>query len=97
LGRAVLHDVYPALNKKHSNERTHPLELNLQVAERMGGVMRGAASALMVTLCDALGVFKSMAGEAPATAAEIAAHTGLHERWVQEMLYQLVSSSHDAC
>jgi hypothetical protein len=81
----------------HNAEHVHPLELNLQVAERMGGVMLGAVTALMVSLCDALGVFKSMAGEAPATAAEIAARTGLHERWVREMLYQLVSSPHHAC
>ena len=62
----------------------------MQVAERMAQNLCGAATVLMVGLADSLGIFKHMAGKPPASSAAIAAATALHERWVRELLYQLV-------
>lgn len=62
----------------------------VKVAERMGGYLCGAATTLMVALGDSLGLFRYMAGMPPATSSDIADGTNLHERWVREMLYQLV-------
>jgi len=62
----------------------------MQVAERMGSNLVGAITVLMVGLADSLGIFKHMAGQAPQTAATVAAASGLHERWVRELLHQLV-------
>eukprot|EP00892_Ulva_mutabilis_P011496 jgi/Ulvmu1/8719/UM047_0060.1 len=69
-----------------------PEETGEEVAGRMAGLMCGASTVLMVGLADSLGVFKHMAGRAPETTKEVAAGTGLHERWVRELLYQLASS-----
>ena len=66
----------------------------MQVAERMGQNMSGAVTVLMVGLADSLGIFKHMAGKPPATSTAIATATGLHERWVRELLYQLVRIPH---
>ena len=59
----------------------------------MGGYLCGASTTLMVALGDSLGLFRYMSGKSPASSKEIASGTGLHERYVREMLYQLVCTS----
>jgi SAM-dependent methyltransferase len=51
--------------------------------------MGGATAAAMVYLGDRLGLFRALAEGGAATSAELAAHTGLHERWVREWLRAL--------
>lgn len=41
-------------------------------------------------MADKLGVFKYMAQAGPKDTKEIAKGTGLHERWIREMMHQLV-------
>lgn len=52
------------------------------------GHLTGAVTSAMIHLGDRLGLYRALyaAGE-PLTAAELAARTGLHERWVREWLY----------
>eukprot|EP00892_Ulva_mutabilis_P011495 jgi/Ulvmu1/8718/UM047_0058.1 len=69
-----------------------PCESGEEVAGRMAGNLCGAATVLMAGLADSLGIFKYMAGRAAETPAEVAAGTGLHERWVRELLYQLATA-----
>lgn len=50
--------------------------------------LQGAVTAGMVHLGDRLGLYRALAaGEGPLTAAELAAATDLHERWVREWAY----------
>jgi SAM-dependent methyltransferase len=47
--------------------------------------LEGAITAGMIHLGDRLGLYRALAeAEGPVTAAELAARTGLHERWVRE-------------
>jgi SAM-dependent methyltransferase len=50
------------------------------------GDMGAAASAVMVLIGDQLGLYKTLAEEGPATAAELAKRTGTSERYVREWL-----------
>lgn len=47
---------------------------------------QGEVVSLMIHLGDRLGLYRSMAGAGPLTAAELAARTGLHQRWLLEWL-----------
>lgn len=49
--------------------------------------MNGAVTAALIQLGDALGLYRGLADGGPATSAELASRTGLHERWVREWLY----------
>jgi Methyltransferase domain/Rv2258c-like winged HTH domain len=50
--------------------------------------LEGAVTALMVHVGDRLGLYKALAAAGgPVTSAELAAQTGLDERWVREWLY----------
>lgn len=50
--------------------------------------LQGAVTAAMVHLGDRLGLYRALAAaEGPPTAGELAAATGLHERWVREWAY----------
>jgi 2-polyprenyl-3-methyl-5-hydroxy-6-metoxy-1,4-benzoquinol methylase len=55
-------------------------------ALRVWGYKQGEMVALMLHLGDRLGLYQAMAGRGPMTAAELAAATGLHERWLLEWL-----------
>jgi 2-polyprenyl-3-methyl-5-hydroxy-6-metoxy-1,4-benzoquinol methylase len=48
----------------------------------------GAMTSAMVHLGDRLGLYRALAELANATSEELAAHTGLHERWLREWLAQ---------
>lgn len=58
-----------------------------EYAKRVFGTLQGAVSAGMIHLGDRLGLYRALA-EGPATSAELAARTGLDERWVREWLHQ---------
>ena len=47
---------------------------------------QGEIVSLMVHLGDRLGLYRALDGRGPVTAAELAAATGLHERWLREWL-----------
>lgn len=49
-------------------------------------VKQGEVVALMIHLGDRLGLYRSMAGQGPLRAADLAARTGLVERWLLEWL-----------
>jgi 2-polyprenyl-3-methyl-5-hydroxy-6-metoxy-1,4-benzoquinol methylase len=55
-------------------------------ALKVWGYKQGEVVALMVHLGDRLGIYQAMAGQAPMTAPQLAARTGLHERWLREWL-----------
>ena len=53
----------------------------------------GEVVSLMIHLGDRLGLYKAMAGRGPMTAGELAAATGLHERWLLEWLRSQAAAS----
>ncbi len=57
-------------------------------ARQVFGAMGGAMTAAMIYLGDRLGLYRALAAGGPATSAELAQRTGLHERWLREWLYQ---------
>ena len=50
------------------------------------GDMGAAMHALMILLGDRVGLYKAMADSRPVTSADLAARTGLRERYVREWL-----------
>jgi hypothetical protein len=56
----------------------------------MLGYMAGAATVNIIVLAERLGLFKHMAGRPAATTQDIADGLGLSERWIREILHQLV-------
>ena len=55
-------------------------------ALRVWGYKQGEVVSLMVHLGDRLGLYRAMGGNGPLTAADLAAATGLQERWLLEWL-----------
>lgn len=55
-------------------------------AFRVWGFRQGEVVSLMIHLGDRLGLYRAMAGVGPVAAPELAAATGLHERWLLEWL-----------
>jgi hypothetical protein len=70
-------------------DATRPIDLEQlkEFAKRVFGAMQGAVTAGMIHLGDRLGLYRALR-EGPATSAELAARTGLHERWLREWLRQ---------
>src|SRR6186997_411563 len=56
------------------------------------GALGGLLSGAMMHVGGNLGLYKGMAGAGPLTSAELAAKTGLAERFVREWLYQQTAS-----
>jgi 2-polyprenyl-3-methyl-5-hydroxy-6-metoxy-1,4-benzoquinol methylase len=56
------------------------------LALRVWGYKQGEMVALMIHLGDQLGLYKAMVGLGPASADELAGHTGLDPRWLLEWL-----------
>jgi 2-polyprenyl-3-methyl-5-hydroxy-6-metoxy-1,4-benzoquinol methylase len=52
------------------------------------GALGGAMTSALIGLGDRLGLYKALGKLGAATSSELAAETGLHERWVREWLYQ---------
>src|SRR6185312_16559612 len=57
-----------------------------QVAGAAFGALGGAFTAGMIYIGGELGLYRAMANAGPLTSTELAARTGLHERWVREWL-----------
>jgi 2-polyprenyl-3-methyl-5-hydroxy-6-metoxy-1,4-benzoquinol methylase len=57
-----------------------------EFALRVWGYKQGEVVSLMIHLGDRLGLYRSMAASGPMTAADLAAKTGLQERWLLEWL-----------
>ncbi|MCP5118582.1 MAG: hypothetical protein GY953_47825, partial [bacterium] len=60
-----------------------------QVSVRLlAGALGGAMTASMIHLGDRLGLYSVLADAGAVTSADLAAKTGLDERWLREWLYQ---------
>lgn len=57
-------------------------------AKLVFGALGGAMTSAMIYLGDRMGLFRALAGAGPTTSAELAARTGLDERWLREWLHQ---------
>ena len=57
----------------------------------IGGQVAAGFNCALSSLGDQLGLYKALKAIGPATSEELAAHTGLHERWLREWL------RHQAC
>ncbi len=72
-------------------ETTPPAKLDperlKEYAKHVFGLLNGAVTSALVYLGDELGLYRALAEGGPATSAELAARTGLAERWVREWLY----------
>lgn len=55
--------------------------------ENVVGQLGGAVVSGMIYLGDRLGLYRAMQGAGPLTSVQLAARTGLHERWVREWLH----------
>ncbi len=58
-----------------------------EFAKHVFGALAGAMTSAMIHLGDHLGLYRALAGGAAQSSAELAAKTGLHERWVREWLH----------
>jgi 2-polyprenyl-3-methyl-5-hydroxy-6-metoxy-1,4-benzoquinol methylase len=73
-----------------SDEDTRPDPEKLRdYLQQVFGTLGGAMTSALIYLGDRLGLFEAMSGEGPLTSAELAAKTGLHERWLREWLHGL--------
>src|SRR3954469_15423535 len=63
-------------------------ELIEQNVNRLLGAMTGAATTATVAVGDQLGLYRALADGGPVTPNELAAHTGLAERYLREWLSQ---------
>src|SRR5262249_57433406 len=59
-----------------------------QYARRVFDALGGAMTSIMVWLGDWLGLYRALADGEPRTSTELAAQTGLNERWLREWLAQ---------
>ena len=69
-----------------------PEETEEEVADRMFNNISCSLNALMSCVGDSLGVYKALQDVGPCSPSSLAKRLGLSERWVQEWLYQQVSS-----
>jgi 2-polyprenyl-3-methyl-5-hydroxy-6-metoxy-1,4-benzoquinol methylase len=58
----------------------------VEMALRVWGYKQGEVVSLMIHLGDRLGIYRALDGAGPVTAGQLAATTGLHERWLLEWL-----------
>src|SRR5690348_7927926 len=65
-----------------------------QFVGQMLSDLGGAASIALVRMGDALGLYKTLHQQGPMTAAELAAATGLHERYLREWASQQAASNY---
>jgi ubiquinone/menaquinone biosynthesis C-methylase UbiE len=57
-------------------------------AEKVWRNIGGGLTSALCFLGDQLGLYRTLAETGPITSEELAAHTGLHERWLREWLHQ---------
>ena len=69
-----------------------PASIDPAIVEAKIGAAFGAFGGVMVSsmiyVGHRLGLYKAMAGKGPLTSDELAAHSGLKERFVREWMYQ---------
>lgn len=63
-----------------------------EVADKAIGYLSGAGVSAMVYLGDQLGLYRALSELGPSRSAELAAKSGLHERWVREWLHTQASA-----
>src|SRR5512143_722139 len=63
-----------------------------EITGRALGYLSGAAVSALVYLGDRLGLYRTLRSRGPTTSSELAARSGLHERWVREWLYAQASA-----
>jgi len=59
-----------------------------EYAKRVFGALGGAMTSAMIYAGDRMGLYRALAGAGALSAAELAARTGLSERWLREWLHQ---------
>lgn len=57
-------------------------------SKQVFGALQGAMTSAMICLGDRLGLYRTLANEGAVTSGELAASTGLSERWLREWLHQ---------
>jgi len=62
------------------------MDVAMEFTEKLFGYLEGAVVSSLVYLGDALGLYKAMQDAGPLTSHELAAKSGLNERWVREWL-----------
>ncbi len=70
---------------KDDSEKT-PMDLAREFSFTVWSYKKGEMVSLMIHLGDRLGLYRSLKGAGPVTAAELAEKTGLKERWLLEWL-----------
>jgi 2-polyprenyl-3-methyl-5-hydroxy-6-metoxy-1,4-benzoquinol methylase len=63
-----------------------------QIGDTAIGYLAGAAVSALIHLGDQLGLYRALSGAGPLTSGELAARSGLHERWVREWLHGQASA-----
>ncbi len=63
-----------------------------EVADKAIGYLSGAGVSAMVYVGDRLGLYRALGESGASTSTELAAKTGLHERWVREWLHGQASA-----
>jgi len=59
-----------------------------EFSKQVFGALQGAMTSAMIHLGDRLGLYRALAREGAASSVELAARTGLAERWLREWLHQ---------
>src|SRR5262249_61799276 len=68
--------------------RTVDPEALKSYAKHVFDALGGAMTSIMIWLGDRLGLYRALADGEPRTSVDLAAQTGLNERWVREWLAQ---------
>ena len=71
-----------------SGEPVSPQEAVEMFSEKIWNDIEGAMAMALCFLGEQLGLYRALVKTGPATSTDLAAHTGLHERWLREWLQQ---------
>jgi len=63
-----------------------------EITDKAIGYLSGAGVSALIYIGDQLGLYRTLRRSGPATSAELAAKSGLHERWVREWLHGQASA-----
>lgn len=69
----------------------HPSKVE-EVTDRAIGYLSGVGVSALIYIGDRLGLYRALSEAGSSTSAELAARTGLHERWVREWLHGQASA-----
>jgi 2-polyprenyl-3-methyl-5-hydroxy-6-metoxy-1,4-benzoquinol methylase len=62
------------------------MDVAMEFTEKLFGYLEGSVVSALVYLGDSLGLYRAMQDAGPLNSEELAAKTGLHERWLREWL-----------